>query len=41
MEIIKKAEVNNIYSKDFARKASCVGCYCDTQNCGTCSKILK
>ncbi len=41
MEVIKRAEVNNRYSDNFIRRASCIGCFCDTKNCGECPKILK
>lgn len=41
MKVVKKAKKQNMYRTGYIRKTSCVGCFCDSKNCGTCPKILK
>ena len=41
MEIIKKAQIKEVYTNSFIRKASCIGCYRDSKPAGNCPKVLK
>lgn len=42
MKLLKKGRGYNSYGDGHARKASCVGCYCDSKQCSpSCPKVLK